>query len=956
MSTTYGTGDEPFLQFDPYEESNYPMNLSSSDMDLLVLGDDMTMLVRGGEIVGGTSEDSMDKGKRASRPLPIMISAPQVPNFDDLVMSPAWSTSSYSDTPTESPSPGTLGSSSFPSFTLGSFSAAWPSSSCTSNPDAYQGPSVDQSDADLQNRKGKGKERDDGTPSIPSLSLSPITKSLESLELSSPGPSSSANRGLVENESASASTELPISQSVPPSPVVNRLPSSRRHTISHNIIRSRHTSSLIRLKAKFTSPSRTHTRKVLSKKLITPPAQLAIPQLTPASNVHIYSPASSSLEVEIPLEHEALATCPMHTVLTVKGRSYIPAHTEEGFVPIASSSSNIFDEVLPKELRLQILLSLVAIHESDKRKMLDHADWSVMKAISSKNRWVGKDRAVRELVKLSRVSKSWRDLILDGQLWSTLDFHSFPTMPRALLSSIARSAARFINSIDFSGHVYISPAILQDVTDNLCLTSIGSMSASLSFTQLTAVNFRGCSALSTRSLHYLLVRSPELRHVCFRGLQCVTNTTCDIIAMYCPRITKLDLNRCPNMDADGLNRLISAVKARGELLHLIELRISGIRNIDDSTMRSLGQVAPFLEVLDLSYARHLHNSALDAFVALNDDDDYVDESVFLTAREAGRDPGDFRRYRRRVTRLRHLSLSSCILLTDIACSHLAHAVPRLEFLELAGIGEDLGDEGLIRLLNTTPLIRRLDLEDATEITDAVLFAITPRPLDPTSSSKPAELEPGHALEHLVISYAIGITDDALLLLIQSCTRLKVLEADNTRMGSSVLQKFCELQRPGSKIVAVDCRSIPENVVKELAPLIRPRRGWRGWDARKLRFLDGRDFGVNKGERNKEKEAIMKVALGQDELDEKRVVVKTFYSWQTVDAVWSARDKRRKAIARRKATESSETDAEDIDSAGGNVRVGGTRWWSPGGRRSRSASGSNSPLTIPDPADDTCVVM
>ncbi|KAJ3879413.1 hypothetical protein F5051DRAFT_402709 [Lentinula edodes] len=974
MSTTHGFGDEAFLQFDPYEGPDSvvvspTMNLLSSDIDSLVLDDDdSSMLIKGSEVAAG-SDDPMDKGKKALRSLPIMI-APLATDLDDFVMSPTWSAcSSYPNTPdamSALSSPEASGSSSFPSFSLGSFSTVWASSVSASNPDELGGLSVDRSVVDLQDRKGKGKAAwDDEIPSTsPPLPLSPVV--IHGFPSQVASSSSSSNEPLIEH--TSASVEFSVAQSASSFSTIHRvLPPSRRHSFSHShtLIRSKHPSSLTRLKAKFNSPNRTHTRRVLSKKIITPPAQLAIPQLTPASNVHVHSPASLSLEVELPLEHdEALANyASAHTIFKAKGRSYssplpmsaldyIPARPEDVFVPIVHASKNLFDEVLPKELKLEVLLSLVAIHENDRRKVLGHADWSVTKSISSKNRWLGKDRAVRELVKLSRVSKVWRDLIYDGQLWSTLDFHSFPSMPRTLISSIAKCGGRFISSIDFSGHVHISPSTLQEITDNMCI--FGSASLSIPFTQLTSINFRGCSALSTRSLHYLLVRSPRLRQVCFRGLHCVTNTTCDIIAMYCPRVTKLDMNRCHNMDAEGVKRLAVAVKARGELLQLTELRISGIRNIDDSTMSLLGQVAPFLEVLDLSYARHLHNSALEAFVALDDDDEEGYESVLLTAREAGRDPSDFRRYRRRITRLRHLSLSSCMLLTDIACSHLAYTVPRLEFLELGGIGEELGDDGLIRLLNTTPLIRRLDLEDASEITDAVLDAITPGPSSSTSSSQqPAELEPGHALEHLVISYAAGVTDDALLALVQACSNLKVLEADNTRMGASVLRKFCELQRPGSKIVAVDCRSITESVVKELAPLVRPRRGWRGYDARKLRFLDGRDFGVNSKERDKEKEAIMKVAFGQDELDEKRVVLKTFYSWQTVDAVWSARDKRRKGISRRKANESLDSDTEDVD---GGIRVGGTRWWTPGGRRSRSASGSNSPLIITDPTADTCVIM
>jgi hypothetical protein len=52
--------------------------------------------------------------------------------------------------------------------------------------------------------------------------------------------------------------------------------------------------------------------------------------------------------------------------------------------------------------------------------------------------------------------------------------------------------------------------------------------------------------------------------------------------------------------------------------------------------------------------------------------------------------------------------------------------------------------------------------------------------------------------------------------------------------------------------------------------MRPRNGWRSWETRKLGYLDGRD------------EEDLKV--GQDKCDEKRVVIKSFYSWQIVDDV------------------------------------------------------------------------
>ncbi|EED77465.1 predicted protein [Postia placenta Mad-698-R] len=394
------------------------------------------------------------------------------------------------------------------------------------------------------------------------------------------------------------------------------------------------------------------------------------------------------------------------------------------------------------------------------------------------------------------------------------------------------------------------------------------------------------------------------------------------------------------MTGDGIYFLATAALARKEPLALKELRLCGLRRVSDDMMRVLGKAAPYLEVLDLSYARDLHNSGVEAFVACSAPDSATVEAVQLTAREAGRDPTDPEMYWRRVTRLRHLSLSSCIMLTDHACSHLAHAVPKLELLELAGIGTELRDSGLVRLLNTTPYIRRLDLEDASEITDDALFAITPDPVEePARPTRiPPPPQPGHALEHLVISYASEVTAQAMLDLIAYCPRLRRFEADNTRMSGHVVREFVRLARErhvlDAQVVAVDCRGVGEQTVRDLADRTRPRIGWCAFDVRRLGFLDARD----------EEE----LGVGQDECDPARVALKTFYSWQTVDAVRAARDKKRKASRRTANVSSSSME----DSAGASA--GRARWWSPSGRRS---SGMPSPVVM-DMSNDRegCAIM
>ncbi|KAG9313973.1 hypothetical protein JVU11DRAFT_4748 [Chiua virens] len=533
-------------------------------------------------------------------------------------------------------------------------------------------------------------------------------------------------------------------------------------------------------------------------------------------------------------------------------------------VPVPLHARNLFDEMLPRELRLRVFSALISLHEADCERLKSGSKWTVLVASASKNRWTGRNRAMRELVKLSRVGIiTYCSVIHFGK-----PLISGRSQPQSadFLASLVQLSGPFIKNLDLSGHTYLSPTTLIDMAGGLCVRSAPIVN--FTYTQLTAINLQGCTALTTQSLHSLLVRSPFLRSLNVKGLQAVTNATFDVLAL-CSHLTSLNMNRCTNIDGDGVCAFGAAVIARGARLALKELRLCGLHMIDDDTLATLGKAAPHLEILDLSYCHSLHNSALEAFVACTDDGTYFGETISLTSRDAGRDPRDSRRYRRHVTALRHLSLSNCIMLTDTACSNLAHCVPRLEFLELAGIGETLKDDGLVHLLNTTPFIRKLDLEDASDITDAVLEVLTPEPAIERNGSTPsketAPPKPGHALEHLTVSCATNLTNDAFKALIRGCPKLRVLEADSTSMSGPVVKDFvrqvCERGINDAGLVVVDCRSVGERAIKDVVANTRPRKGCRSWEARKLGYLDGRD-----GEDLK---------VGQDECDEKRVVIKSF---------------------------------------------------------------------------------
>ncbi|KAH8102388.1 RNI-like protein [Cristinia sonorae] len=863
--------------------------------------------------------------------------------------------------------------------------------------------------------KGKGREQ---PPTLPPLSFTPTDFLYGSPDWPSvAGPSSYGSNFSDPTSAHSTSPDMDISSAPPSTPsspeapipqIRPRVP-SRARSLSNLSLRSRHSVSglsMNKVKVKLAgSKLPGNLAKKLFKRRDDPPStpsspasepdilvadaalvEVTMPGLDVVGQGNCFVPWSRDMKPRTPLATPVVGTevawgsidpvCrsprPMdpHSVRT-KGRSYssplplpsspfdiVPIAPADIFAPITAYLPNYFDEVLPHELKVQILAAMIHLHEMDHERRLSSAKWTAIKAASSKNRWVGRDKGIRELFKLSRVSHSWRSLVFDGQLWTKLDLRSFPKLPTAVIDRLCQTAGAFISSIDFGGHASIRPANIHDLMSYISVLS-GPGDLTPSNTQLTSINLRGCTLLTTHSLHTLLIRSPLLKHLCVRGLSAVTNTTCEILASYCPSITTLDMNRCPNMNAEGVHSFATNFLTRGESTKLTVLRISGAKRFTDEMMAALGRAAPLLEVLDISCARDLHNSAVEAFVACIEGDVDKFETVQLSAREAGRDPTDTNRVWRRVTRLRHLSMSACPLLTDHACSHLAFAIPKLEFLELAGIGPALGEDGVVRLLATTPFIRRLDLEDATEISDDVLTALTPtrNASEPSpnfnSRTPPPPPEPGHALEQIILSYT-DITNDSLQTLVRSCPRLSVLEVDNTRLSGSTLRDFVTRARErkalNARIVAIDCRNVSETLIKDMSSQTRARLGWRAWHARKLSYLDARDE-VEGGDGGQSL-----LNIGQDECDETRVVVKTFYSWQTVDAVHAAREKRRKSSGSRRAGNGSSASGYSDDGLTGSSLPGRARWWSPSGRRS---SGPATP-TLLDAANggdrDGCTIM
>ncbi|KAH7106793.1 RNI-like protein [Auriculariales sp. MPI-PUGE-AT-0066] len=557
---------------------------------------------------------------------------------------------------------------------------------------------------------------------------------------------------------------------------------------------------------------------------------------------------------------------------------------------VVLSPRSAFDARLPREVKLHVFAVVIQLHEIEYRKRMVSSGWTAVQSASE--RYVGRSRGFVDLIRLSRVSKSWRSLAFDGQLWSQLDLQMLAQMPVPAVTRIFAAAGPFIRDMNFQGYQSLSVQLLKRFASAIVIAQPGRKC--LPTSQLTSLNLAGCNLVATKMLHELILASPNLRWVSFKGLACVTNVTCVILGRTCSQLCSLNLSRCKNMDATGVVSVASVpLGSKVPYTSLEELRLCGLKGASAALVVALARGSPFLKTLDLSYSTGLTDGDLDVFTAWRSEwNDLTDSSspfdkISLSAREMGYDPSDPTRYFKRLTRLRHLNISNCKLLTDAACSHLAYAVPRLESLEIAGLGQGLEDDGLARLLRTTPLLKRLDLEDSIEISNAILEVLTPEQ-DPHRSRRARPLvvdpRPGDHLEHLILSCCSRITSDALVSLIKACPRLRVLEIDGTRAGASVVREFVRYSKRrnlvGAEVNVSDCRGLPgDSLVRELNPHTRHRRGWRGWDARRLRFLDS-----------------------EGDCDESRVLFKSFWTWQAADAARAARDRRLKsAVATGTAT-------------------------------------------------------
>ena len=196
------------------------------------------------------------------------------------------------------------------------------------------------------------------------------------------------------------------------------------------------------------------------------------PQTGHSRQPSIYTPA-----LEYPNDIVATSNLPLLVPLTANEDIF------EDALP-----RNLFDVLLPREIRQKIFQTVVSSSIASQMAAIASGGWTLERA--SDERWVGLAGGIRELVKMSRVCREWRDLAYDGQLWKDISISAgvgnLASFTPAGLVRLTNHAGAFMRCLDLKGFAQLRSDDLDSITEG-CTAWNG-------VTSLTLVNLAGKDA------------------------------------------------------------------------------------------------------------------------------------------------------------------------------------------------------------------------------------------------------------------------------------------------------------------------------------------------------------------------------------------------------------------------------------------------------------------------------
>ena len=388
----------------------------------------------------------------------------------------------------------------------------------------------------------------------------------------------------------------------------------------------------------------------------------------------------------------------------------------------------------------------------------------------------------KELVRMSVLSKEFHRYCFDGQLWTNFDATDFyKDIPGASLAKIITAAGPFVKDLNLRGCVQVEHEKKTEVIVKACRN-------------LVNATLEGCRNLPGATLHSLIKANERLANLNLTGLPVVSNSTCKIISQHCPQLESFNVSWCKSMDAKGIRMVVLGCPK------LRDLRAGEIRGFDNIEVAKSIFETNRLERLVLSGCTELNDQTLQTMIhGIKPPVDILTDRPIVPARK-----------------LRHLDLSRCKNLTDRGVGAIAHLMPDLEGLRLSGCNA-ITDSPLEKIVASTPRLTHLELEDLAELTNGFL------------SKHLAKAPCASKLEHLSVGYCESISDTGMIPVIKSCTNLKNIEMDNTRIGDLVLAEASAMVRSraarsstyearpyvGLRLVVYDCSLVSWTGIREV---------------------------------------------------------------------------------------------------------------------------------------------
>ncbi|TQV94600.1 hypothetical protein V2A60_005629 [Cordyceps javanica] len=387
----------------------------------------------------------------------------------------------------------------------------------------------------------------------------------------------------------------------------------------------------------------------------------------------------------------------------------------------------------------------------------------------------------KELVRISRVSKTFYKFCFDGQLWTSFNASEFyQNIPADSLARIIVAAGPFIKDLNLRGCVQVEHYRRTEAIVKACRNLINA-------------TLEGCRNFQKTTLHSLLRSNDKLVHLNLTGLYAVSNSACRIVAESCPHLESFNVSWCQKVDAKGIKLVVDSCR------RLKDLRAGEVKGFDNVETAESIFTTNNLERLVLSGCADLSDEALK--IMMHGVDPEID---ILTDRPIAPP-----------RKLRHLDVSRCTRLTSAGVKAIGYATPQLQGLQLSGC-KTLTDAALEPILASTPRLTHLELEDLAELTNSIL------------SEHLVKAPCAASLQHLSLSYCENIGDVGVLPVMQTCTKLQSCDLDNTRISDLSLAEAAVMVAKRSKrttqivpptltlsLVVYDCHNVTWAGVREV---------------------------------------------------------------------------------------------------------------------------------------------